>query len=1207
MTRTEQESNLLNKALQQAGLDARKVPILLIEEKSWLCLDSNAPARALFGASKPNLQQAAKILSQSLSRRGAPSAMRLERCRFPEGRGETWTLTFVRVASLNVILVAFSDPQVVRRVRPLLPEYSPDAGWQQETHDAPAPARPEPVSEPAPQPRTIEAPQIAANRADAPEESAFSQDDKSQDDKNAEQNENDDELISIPQWSEADALAATASEELAEEEAQFEGEEEDADADADDETPWWMTGSFASTANATIEDDESEDNQQNAPQEDSLPEGAEHLFSSFDETLEELTASHEESSDAPDEDIMSEIPHDDEDGDYSDIHNAIAELDTQHDAALAEDNSAPLSDQAELFDEDQASEQRKAQQEPQEEETPELFSLDRPMRFLWEIDAGNRFTAVSPELALVVGAAKSSIIGLPWEDVVQRLHIIDPNAFVERALARRETWSSLQVLWPTEGRSARYVSIELSGLAMFDAGRRFRGFRGFGIIRPLSEQQAQSAEVQKVANGDSVVVAPISHIIPQHQQHDHAITAFSGDFSALQTSTPQTAESDAPSVIIFDQPAEQNVPEDVMLDIYLPMQEEGQETSKDLNDETLAAVDHFLQAEDIIPSDEKQIDETPAEDEPTQNSKVITLRRKPGDGARLVSLRDEDPIKRAELMGQTPLSHNEQSAFQEIARALGARLEEGDNIDEVAELSHDEEQVEEPAQKYDQSALPETANLDDREAALLLNRVGIPLVVTQLGIVVFANRALLSLSEDHTVADLMLRGGISELLDAQPRDEDGEVRATVLNAADGQKHPVDVSLQSILWQGAAASLWTIRARQPQDAAHSDIPTAPVPSTAKTSFTAEEYNELLNIAADCLILLDQQGQILMANERAARLLGRHHDHLNGKPLAELFPPAARRDLKAALRDTLDGTLGALKSTGLELALDGVDEHPRAVVVRLGLLKNTGDKPDDHKIAVIIRDISGFKAHEGALLAARAKAESASAHKSDFLARMSHEIRTPLNAILGFAQLMMDERIGPIGNARYREYLQDIYTSGEHVISLVNDLLDLAKIEAGKLDMNFTGVNLNGILQDCMDLMQPQAQSARVMLRKSFRPIPLVVADERSVRQIVLNILSNAIKFSGEHGQVLVSSALNDQGEALIRITDTGPGMSESDLKLALQPFKQLATHASTIGTGLGLPLTKALVEANRADFHIESVRGEGTTIEVVFPSNRVLAE
>jgi signal transduction histidine kinase len=260
--------------------------------------------------------------------------------------------------------------------------------------------------------------------------------------------------------------------------------------------------------------------------------------------------------------------------------------------------------------------------------------------------------------------------------------------------------------------------------------------------------------------------------------------------------------------------------------------------------------------------------------------------------------------------------------------------------------------------------------------------------------------------------------------------------------------------------------------------------------------------------------------------------------------------------------------------------------------------------------VLRDVTAWKRTEEELINARQQAERASTAKSEFLAKISHEIRTPLNAIIGFSEVMMEERFGPVGNERYAQYLKDIHSSGGHLISLLNDLLDLSKIEAGKLDLSFVSVNLNDLVQQCVAIMQQQANKERVIIRTSLPVnLPQIVADARSVRQIALNLLSNSIKFTGAGGQVIVSTAVNDDNEVVLRVRDTGVGMSEKELQTALEPFRQLATSArwGASGTGLGLPITKALAEANHARFHITSQIDDGTLVEVAFPATRVLAE
>lgn len=237
---------------------------------------------------------------------------------------------------------------------------------------------------------------------------------------------------------------------------------------------------------------------------------------------------------------------------------------------------------------------------------------------------------------------------------------------------------------------------------------------------------------------------------------------------------------------------------------------------------------------------------------------------------------------------------------------------------------------------------------------------------------------------------------------------------------------------------------------------------------------------------------------------------------------------------------------------------------------------------------------------------ANAEAAS-HRLDFLAKVSHEVRTPLNSVIGFAELMLQERFGPIGNARYKGYAEDIHQSGLYALSLLNDLLDISKIEAGKFELDFTAVDVGEVVEACVASLQPLAKQARIVLRTSLAPdLPLVVADPRRLKQILLNLLTNAIKFTTEGGQVIVSGTLVE-GELRLRVRDSGVGMSKNEIAYAMQPFHQLDTAPRRqSGTGLGLPLTKALVDANRARLELTSEPGVGTSADVMFPAERLFS-
>jgi len=231
--------------------------------------------------------------------------------------------------------------------------------------------------------------------------------------------------------------------------------------------------------------------------------------------------------------------------------------------------------------------------------------------------------------------------------------------------------------------------------------------------------------------------------------------------------------------------------------------------------------------------------------------------------------------------------------------------------------------------------------------------------------------------------------------------------------------------------------------------------------------------------------------------------------------------------------------------------------------------------------------------------------AATRRLDFLAKVSHEVRTPLNSIIGFAELMLQERFGPIANPRYKGYAEDIHQSGLYALSLLNDLLDISKIEAGKFELDFTAVEVAEVVEACVASLQPLAKRTRIVLRTSLADdLPVVVADPRRLKQILLNLLTNAIKFTKEGGQVIVSGTMVD-GELRLRVRDSGVGMSKKEIAYAMQPFHQLDTAPRRqSGTGLGLPLTKAMADATRARLELSSEPGVGTSADVVFPAERL---
>jgi signal transduction histidine kinase len=259
--------------------------------------------------------------------------------------------------------------------------------------------------------------------------------------------------------------------------------------------------------------------------------------------------------------------------------------------------------------------------------------------------------------------------------------------------------------------------------------------------------------------------------------------------------------------------------------------------------------------------------------------------------------------------------------------------------------------------------------------------------------------------------------------------------------------------------------------------------------------------------------------------------------------------------------------------------------------------------DGAVVTVYSDVTEIRAAERRLREARSQAEAANHSKSEFLANMSHELRTPLNAIIGFSEIISQELFGPIGNDKYLEYIKDVHSSSLHLLSIINDVLDMSKIEAGKLELAKQAVGLQTTIGEVVRIVHERASSRGIELIFEAAEEPVVIwADERAIKQIFLNLLSNAIKFSQERGEVHIRLTTSRAGEAVVEVEDHGIGMDEDEQERALQPFGQAkpATTRNYGGTGLGLPITKGLVEAHDGSLAISSRVGEGTTVRVVFP-------
>ena len=401
--------------------------------------------------------------------------------------------------------------------------------------------------------------------------------------------------------------------------------------------------------------------------------------------------------------------------------------------------------------------------------------------------------------------------------------------------------------------------------------------------------------------------------------------------------------------------------------------------------------------------------------------------------------------------------------------------------------------------------------------------------------------------------------------------------------------------------------------EPEEREHeapaADPPCAPEP--VEIGPDDAELRTILDTATDGVLTLDHRGRIESLNASAQAIFGYDTQEAVGRPLFELLTKESAKTVRDYLAALSDSGLARIFNDGREIVAVERQGGEIPLFVTIGrIYSQTGRDEGKAKYCAVIRDITQWKRTEVELRTAKEQAERANAQKSEFLANISHELRTPLNAIIGFSEVMKTEKFGTISNDRYKGYVTDIHASGEHLLSLINDLLDLSKVEAGKLELNFTSVDLSDIIQQCIGIIQELATRERIIIRTSVADrLPNVVADHRSMRQILLNLLSNAVKFTDKGGQVIVSALLDEDGQVKLLVKDTGCGMTADELLQAMEPFQRVerTQMSEKPGTGLGLPLTKALAEANRASFDIESEPGKGTRVQITFPTTRVLAD
>ncbi|MEH6720247.1 MAG: ATP-binding protein [Aurantimonas endophytica] len=765
------------------------------------------------------------------------------------------------------------------------------------------------------------------------------------------------------------------------------------------------------------------------------------------------------------------------------------------------------------------------------------------VRFVWRIDSDGRFRSLSPEFAAAVGPRSADVVDRSFADVA-RAYGLDPDGEVAQLLERRDTWSGRVIHWPVEN-SDRKAPVDLAALPVYARDRSFDGFRGFGIVR-LAEAVADPEKLGLALAG----VAPGNN---------------------------ESAPSDR-----------DEVPEDFA-------------TTPD----------------EVTPFGRRPAAERRQDGEAVP--KVIRLeeRRRPRDGA--LSQAEEEAFRR---IGQTLSDDEAPRGLEQAVRMAAQRIETF--AEEAVEQDRREGPVtEESAAAPDSASVPagdEDDEADEAEQAALLAEsdrrlieelatvyahLPLPVLVQAREALAYGNREFLDLTGYESVGALEAEGGLAHLF----ADRDDAVAGELtIRRVTGETIAVRTHMQRSTIAGRSclvmsffaspgASVAALRGEMERDEPAQDE------EVKRLRHEVRELSTVLDTATDGVVFIDSAGNIRSMNGSAHALFGIAENDSAGRPFVTLFAHESQKATMEYLESLREGGASAIVNEGREV----IGRVAQGGFIPLSI--TLGPLPDDRGWCAVIRDIAHWKRVEEELTSARRQAEAASVQKSQFLTNVSHELRTPLNAIIGFADVMATECFGPIGNDRYLEYLEDIKRSGHHVLDLVNDLLDISKIEAGKLDLSFEAVSLNAVMAEVVALMQPQANRERVLVRSNLpSSVPPVVADHRSIRQIAMNLVSNAIRFTPPGGQIIVSTSYVAEGDVALRFRDSGIGMTEHEIEIAMLPFQQVnpTSRRRGEGTGLGLPLTKAMAEANRANFTISSTPGEGTLVEILFPRQRVLA-
>jgi PAS domain S-box-containing protein len=751
-----------------------------------------------------------------------------------------------------------------------------------------------------------------------------------------------------------------------------------------------------------------------------------------------------------------------------------------------------------------------------------------PLRFTWHMDADGYFSLGSDEFTSLIGTRTAAGFGRPWREIAERFGL-DPDDRLREAVASRQTWNGITLYWPVDGGGR--LPVELSGVPVFDEGRAFTGYRGFGVCRDL-DSLAHLAELRRLeeVNADAEPAAHPLGADTAAAESEHAAAARSPTARDVRDSEPPR-----PSISIAD-------------DISAPA--------------ALAAP--MERAQNVVPF---------------------------------------RPIGEPKSPALSPVENN---AFNELARQLSERLDNDASAERPGEAPA-ADLPREQASAPEWLVAPEPpARGEARRDRTLLDLLPSGILIYRLDRLLYANPAFLQRVGYDSLHALEQAGGLDALYveaGVSQASSTSEAGMPMKISASEDQPATDARLFTISWdEESALALMFAPADgalegpsgESAAAAPASVPATGAPAVGEAD--AEDLAAILDTTAEGIVMFDAAGNIQAGNRSAEALFGYDGEDLLRHAFADLFAPESQR----AVAEYLEAVKGAGVASLLDHGREVLGRVAKGGIIPLSMTMGR-TRPDGPNYFAVFRDQSQGRKGESEIQQARHLADRTASAKADMLARISHELRTPLNTIIGFAEVMIGERFGALGSERYVEYMKDIRASGERATAIINDLTELSRIETGKLDLTFTSQNLNELVESCVAMMQPQANRARIIIRTSLAPsLPPVMADARALRQITLNLIGNSIHLASAAGQVIVSTAMSDFGEVILRVRDTGPGLNDNEVAAALEPFRTPPpSDQSSAAAPVSLSLTKALVEANRAQFNLKSAAHSGTLVEIVF--------